>query len=1161
MAFQNGMRAIIVSVGVVSISGMVSRAHAADECGPPTPSPVFITCNGALNPYVAGITYNAGLSTFVLTLDDTVSVLRAFGGNLMGVDLNGVGANDLTLILEDGTQIRTGGLQADGARVTSGGNGNVTIVSGADISVDRMAAPTPADDPTSALMGWISSPTGTGTISISQLAGSLHTLRGDEDLGGLYGLHNGLGDIFLYSAGDIEANSPGDTYAVNGWINNTVSNGSILLRQAATGRIDIVGFESAGLYALHYGLGSAAAEAAGRINITGDGSDGVLSFIDNTAATGAATTTLLSTADVRMSGNGNYGGRSINTGLGVSGVNVAGTVVMLGDTSTGAALQQINTANTSAQSVAVTGDASITTDGTRSHGVWTRTNGANTTTIDLIDNARVQTLGALSDGVRATASNAAGQTDVSVASTVSVTALGRELVGARLDAGGGATLVNDGRIVSSGEYGAGVYARSVNVGPVVNIGPGAVVAGGWQADLGLAAGVTLPSAGVLLEFNVNSLLFNRGMIGAGSDRAVGDLAANTGTVDVQNQGQITGFVDFQGTGAHAFTNASGALFDVRHFADTDGDGVRDTKRVSISNFGAAGGTFDNQNGALVRLAPTAGNTATDATSYYVPTTGVIGRPLESSFYALSRAGIVQGQFNNINTFTNAGTVDLRGTAIGNTLLMTGGAAAGGTVPPTGGEFIADGGHLLLNTVLNDGIAPGGQNNSYSDVLIVDRTRLASAPTTITVDRREGSGAMTPGNGIMLVEVRQSADSAPGVFTLRGDYIANSEQRIVGGAYSYALYHNGVGGDAADGNWYLRNVAVAPTVPVYQEYPKVLVPLVDLPTRQQRVGNRHWRDPAAPSPEQTVFCKDASKNYRCAVTEQQASYYVSNDGSVVLESNAVWGRIEGSRSHYEAASSTVAAEYDENLWRLQAGVDGLLSENEHGRLIAGVSVHYGNVSGDVGSTVGSGKIDAQGYGVGGSLTWYALNGFYVDAQAQATWMDSDIRSSTTGTTLVDGNDGFGYALGLEVGRKFALNEKWSLTPQAQLVYSRIDFDDFTDRFNARVSLRDGDSLRARLGLAAESESRWEAADGTVSRSSFYGIANLYNEFLNGFHVSVSDVEFTSRNERLWGGIGIGGTYNWSGDKYSLYGEASASTSLRNFGDSHSFGGTLGLRARW
>jgi outer membrane autotransporter protein len=203
---------------------------------------------------------------------------------------------------------------------------------------------------------------------------------------------------------------------------------------------------------------------------------------------------------------------------------------------------------------------------------------------------------------------------------------------------------------------------------------------------------------------------------------------------------------------------------------------------------------------------------------------------------------------------------------------------------------------------------------------------------------------------------------------------------------------------------------------------------------------------------------------------------------------------------------------------------------------------------------------DGYGVGATLTWLDQSGFYVDGQASAIWFDSDLNSDHVGL-LGDGNNGFGYALSVETGKKIDLNEAWTLTPQAQLVYSNVRFDRFTDPFGTTVSLSDGDSLRGRLGLAAEYQQRWTQENGTVSRISAYGIANLYNEFLDGTRVNVSGVEFDSRDDRLWGGLGLGGSYNWNDDKYSVYGEVSANTGLSHFGDSFEVGGTLGLRVKW
>jgi hypothetical protein len=51
--------------------------------------------------------------------------------------------------------------------------------------------------------------------------------------------------------------------------------------------------------------------------------------------------------------------------------------------------------------------------------------------------------------------------------------------------------------------------------------------------------------------------------------------------------------------------------------------------------------------------------------------------------------------------------------------------------------------------------------------------MGTGATTITLDRREGAGAYTPGNGIELVEVRDKLNSAAGVFTLNGDFTTQS----------------------------------------------------------------------------------------------------------------------------------------------------------------------------------------------------------------------------------------------------------------------------------------------------------------------------------------------------------------------------------------------------
>ena len=44
-------------------------------------------------------------------------------------------------------------------------------------------------------------------------------------------------------------------------------------------------------------------------------------------------------------------------------------------------------------------------------------------------------------------------------------------------------------------------------------------------------------------------------------------------------------------------------------------------------------------------------------------------------------------------------------------------------------------------------------------------------------------------------------------------------------------------------------------------------------------------------------------------------------------------------------------------------------------------------------------------------------------------------------------------------------------------------------------------------------------------------------------------------------GVGGSFNWDNDKYWLYAEGLAETSLAHFGDSHALQANPGFRMRW
>jgi outer membrane autotransporter protein len=316
----------------------------------------------------------------------------------------------------------------------------------------------------------------------------------------------------------------------------------------------------------------------------------------------------------------------------------------------------------------------------------------------------------------------------------------------------------------------------------------------------------------------------------------------------------------------------------------------------------------------------------------------------------------------------------------------------------------------------------------------------------------------------------------------------------------------------------------PGVPVYGAYANTLLSLSGAATLRQRVGDRRYDTADA-------------------------------------DHNGVWGRVEGKASHLEPSVSTSGAHESIDSWKAQFGIDRVLSGSEDGsRVVGGLTAHIGTADTRVSSVYGGGDIDTKAYGVGATLTWYGQQGAYLDAQAQATWFDSDLSSKLAGR-LADARDGHGYGLSLEAGKAFPVGESLSVTPQTQLSYVSTGFGAFDDRFDAHVDSDKGESLQGRLGLALDHQHTWQDAVGQTRQLSLYGLLNAKYEFLDGTRVLVSGTPIDSRQGRTWGGLGAGGNYAWDNGRYAVYGEASADTDLSSFGDSYAVTATAGFRMRF
>jgi fibronectin-binding autotransporter adhesin len=504
------------------------------------------------------------------------------------------------------------------------------------------------------------------------------------------------------------------------------------------------------------------------------------------------------------------------------------------------------------------------------------------------------------------------------------------------------------------------------------------------------------------------------------------------------------------------------------------------------------------------------------------------------------------------TSVEAGTLAVNGSLCGDVDVLAGARLQGtgvlcdtdnaGVVAPgnsigtltVDGDYAGNGGTLEIEAEL-------GGDASPSDRLVV--TGATSGTTDVQVINLGGTGAQTI-EGIKIVDVGGASN---GSFTLLGDYSLNGDEVVVAGAYGYALHMNGAS-TPTDGDWYLRSALVNPPaagpnpgpapepdpsgapaplyqagVPVYEAYAQALQGFAALGTLQQRAGNRTWGDGAA-------------------------------DGE------GAWLRFDTMHANYESEGSTTGAHQDLETWRLQLGADARLHEGSGGTVIGSLFAQYGTIGGSIDSVYGDGKITGDGFGAGGALTWHASNGIYVDGVAQATWYESDLTSRVIGA-LAEELGGTGYGLSIEAGKQLPLSETLSLTPQAQLSYAQVGFDDFSDPFGADVSLARSEALQGRLGLSLDHRREWTGQDGLPAQSHIYGIANLYYAVDAENEVDVAGTRIFADPDQLWGGVGIGGSYNVSGGKHSLFAEGALNTSLENLGDSHSVTGTIGWRTAW
>lgn len=684
------------------------------------------------------------------------------------------------------------------------------------------------------------------------------------------------------------------------------------------------------------------------------------------------------------------------------------------------------------------------------------------------------------------------------------------------------TILNNGTIEGGAGVGGGFAGAGVAFGNVLS-GTSLVNTNMIRGGTGTGGGTG--NAGVRVTAGTLSIE-NRGTI-EGGNGATAIFAQATTTLTLINSGNIIAGADIGAGRPNAVTmGAGGALnLELRAGSYIDGNVVASSSATDTLRLGgSANSVFDTsligtQYLAFERFVKTGSSTWTlsDTSGSNGPWT------IEDGTLALDTT-----LNTSLMTIAAAGTLGGNGTVVGN---VTG---AGTVAPGSLGTLTIDGNYASTNGTIRINTELAGDSSATGRLVVTGDT---SGTGRIQVTNVGGAGAQTS-QGIKVVDVQGASNAT---YTLLGNYTFEGDPAVIAGAYAYRLYKNGIA-TPGDGDWYLRSMLIAPsggttpllapTVPLYETYASVLQKLNQLGTFQQRIGNRAW------SGDRTL----------------------DNAPGKPIVGRGAWAHIDGENTHVDPSASTADANYKVKTWKLEAGIDMPVFENDAGTLVAGPTVHYGTADASVSSRFGDGSLDVDGYGIGGALTWYGNNGFYVDGQLALSWYDTDIWSSTLGSRLQDGNDGRGLAASVEAGQRLPLGGNWTITPQAQLTWSKVRFDSFTDQYGTDVSRDNGSSLVARLGISLDRESKWTIG-GKERRARVYGITNLYYDFLNGTSAHVADLDVESKEQALWAGIGGGAFLNWDDGRYMLYGELLARTSLQALGDSHSIGAKVGVRMRW
>jgi outer membrane autotransporter protein len=752
-----------------------------------------------------------------------------------------------------------------------------------------------------------------------------------------------------------------------------------------------------------------------------------------------------------------------------------------------------------------------------------------------LDNIAVTTIGDSSHGARV------DNAGVLAVTGGSFTTSGLSSFGLLSNAGSALTATN-ATVVTSGASGIGASAQfgsqlTLNGGTITT--SGASAAGLFSVGLLTTFSSTpaAPSAPVLLN---DAATPSAGPTGS-------SITANG--VTVRTSGSGSHGASIRGGSSLAMNNSSIAVTGAGASAlfSSAYDSGASTALINNSTLNAAQGAGVRASGTTLN-ATFAGSSVTGGPNLLeVVGNGTLNLVAGSSI--LTGAAMTEAGSTSNVTLQNNSTWNLTGNS--NVTNLTNDPSLIQFTPPTGDptlltsyktltavNYIGQGGAIGLNTYL-------GTDGSPSDRLVINGG-TASGNSLLRITNAGGLGALTTGNGILVVATVNAGTTAPGAFALA--------RPIAEGPYDYTLFRSSV--DASnDQAWYLRSTINCTLNPAD--------PLCTAP----------GFGPATPDfrPETSLYAAIPSMALLYGRTLLDTLHERVGDEEADLRNQprlngvavGAWGRVIGQHGNNEGDPLGVfgsGPKFDYNIGAFQGGQDLLRRDGaDGGRDQAGLYAAIGLLTGDVThfDRTFAGANNLNGYSIGGYWTHFGATGWYLDAILQGTWYD--VRSASTSLPALTTN-GWGFASSLEAGYPIKLGGGFIIEPQAQIVYQNVSLGDSGDTA-ATVQFRNADSLAVRIG--ARVARTWSLDDSAQLRSITAWVRpSFWTEFRGDpqtlFSSATGPIPFRSDLGGSWFEFNAGVDAKITAAT-SLFGSAGYQVSSN--GNMTAYNGKAGLRVAW